>query len=153
MLFLAKKTDVAAFLCKDGLRLKWVHLISDRNGESPAKTIFSQLCMYMGTVECHHHTVTADCVLSRWCASSVLLDHGYCCHLLSSSVMSQCVMLDGCWQCVLWLTSGWYCCPSISQYSPSPPSIIPSLLSSPLLSLLMFGLYLPQCVGTSANNK
>lgn len=32
----------------------------------------------------------------------------------SSSLMSQCVMLDVCWQYVLWLTSGWYCCPSIS---------------------------------------
>lgn len=54
-------------------------------------------------------------------ASPVLLDHGFRCHLLSSSIMSQCVMLDGCWQCVLWLTLGWYCCPSTFQFLPIPP--------------------------------
>lgn len=40
--------------------------------------------------------LTADCVLWLRRSSSALLDHGCCCHLRSSSVVSQCVMLDVC---------------------------------------------------------
>lgn len=63
---------------------------------------------------------------------SILLDHGYCCRLLSCSVMTQCVMLDGCWQCVLWLTSGWYCCPSTSLH----PLILPPYVHPPMPPIL-----------------